>query len=64
MLVRGIRSFSEEAFELEPFCNLEKLFLRSLQLLGEADILGSFLEDLGEQLPSFDKRARAQIGVF
>jgi hypothetical protein len=34
--------FGDQPFELEPPCYLEKLFFRSPQLLGEADIVGSF----------------------
>jgi hypothetical protein len=60
-LVDGIRPFGDQACELKLPCNLEKLCFRSPQLFGEADIVGSFLQQLGEQLPSFDERASAQI---
>ena len=60
-LVERIRPFGDQAFQQELPCNLEKLFSVAPQLIGEADIVRSFLPQLGKQLSSFDERSSAQI---
>jgi hypothetical protein len=45
-LVDGIRPLCDQAFELELARDLKKLFFRSPQLLGEANIVRSVLQDL------------------
>ena len=42
--------------------NLDELFPGSLQLLRKLDVLWSFLQQLRQEFPSFDKRSRAKIG--
>jgi len=61
-LVRRVRSFGDQAFELELARYLKKLFSCATEHLRKADIRWSFLKQPGQLLTPFDKRPRAQIG--